>query len=413
MAAYTAFKKTHVQSFLCLFIAVIALAGCTLPSDDTTDGETTVIGTPVVSIAAPIPNTVYLEGVPVNIQAGVANIAEGVASAEILVDGAIIANLQNLNQANEAFIGITQTWEAEGIGEHTVSVTITRADGVQSDPQTVTISVVGESIVSNDTTNNDAVEPTDAPQATDVPPSTEPPTDAPTNVPPPTDVPPPTVPTVPTARFAQGINVRSGPGLNFAPPIGAFTANQTAEILSLNLDGTWFKVRFGNGEGWVFAQLATVEGNINNLPREVSPPTPIPTAVPPPTAIPATATPQGAVNLVVTNPFIDPPNPVCGQNFRVGMTIRNDGTIATTTGLNQIRDVHVASGNENATTGGGLVAVTLAPGATHFVEWTFNINTFFNERHRIEFRTDVSNQVAETNEGDNSIGVEYTLGACP
>ena len=409
-------RRTPVWRFVGLLILSVIAAGCTLPAPGEDDSDT-ASGPPVVSIVSPASASVYLQGAPVHIVARVDNVSASNVQAQFTVDGAIIATTQSAADSVSSVI-LGQTWTAEGAGAHTIGVIVTDADGVQSAPASVSVSVVADSVIAVSDVDEDPVDidptaDTSAPDpATEAPTDTPPPTDPPTDAPPPTEV-PPTEPTVPTARFNQGINVRSGPGLNFAPPIGAYAANNSAEILAVNLDGTWYKVRFGSGEGWVFANLTSVEGNINALPREAGPPTPVPTALPPPTAVPPTATPQGAVNLVVTNPFIDPPNPVCGQDFRVGMTIRNDGSIAGSTGLSQIRDIHVGSGSENATSGGGLVAVTLQPGGTHVVEWTFNINTFFNETHRIEYRTDINGEVAESNENDNSIGVDYVLGACP
>jgi uncharacterized protein YgiM (DUF1202 family) len=234
---------------------------------------------------------------------------------------------------------------------------------------------------------------------------------APTNTLSPTQPAATSTPDVPTARFTGGINVRSGPGTNFNPPIGSFTANETAEILALNTQETWLKVRYGGGEGWVFASLVEIQGSTASLPREVGPPTPVPTAPPAPTAAPTSAS---SVNITVIEPFISPSQPQCGQQFTVGMTIQNNSTVQTTIGISRIQDVHVASGNVVTSSGDALVAVTLDPGATHRVTFNFTINAFFGELHRIDFIADVNNQVAETNENDNRIGVEYTLPAnCP
>ncbi len=73
--------------------------------------------------------------------------------------------------------------------------------------------------------------------------------------------------TPPIATFNDGVNVRSGPGTQFNPPIGAFAAGQTTEILAVNPDRTWYKVRYFSGEGWVAAQFVTVSGDISALPE--------------------------------------------------------------------------------------------------------------------------------------------------
>lgn len=81
--------------------------------------------------------------------------------------------------------------------------------------------------------------------------------------------------TPPVAIFTNRVNVRQGPGTVFNPPIGGFLAGESAEILAFNLDDTWLKVRYGDTEGWVFAQLATIEGDTRQLPRESGPPLPV------------------------------------------------------------------------------------------------------------------------------------------
>jgi uncharacterized protein YraI len=114
----------------------------------------------------------------------------------------------------------------------------------------------------------------------------------------------------PLATFNQGVNVRLGPGTQFEPPIGSFAAGQTTEILARNPSGDWYKVRYFNGEGWVFAAVLTVSGDISQLPIESGPP--LPTEVPPtitPTPVPSTATPTKGVTVVPTaiSPTAVPP----------------------------------------------------------------------------------------------------------
>jgi subtilase family serine protease len=45
---------------------------------------------------------------------------------------------------------------------------------------------------------------------------------------------------------------------------------------------------------------------------------------------------------------------------------------------------------------------------------SFNISTFYNEGHNFTARVDPNNQIAETNEGDNTQFVPYVLqqGSC-
>ena len=400
-------------------IILLLAAGCTLPTNTPEEETSLISGPPVVRIASPLPNATYLEGVSVNIQASVSNAGEDIARVEILVDGTALATLQTPNAAGTPVFSITQTWLSSGIGAHEIAVTAFRADGTASTPATVTVNVV-------DTAATEEAAPTDTATVNEQPtsegeqqaqPTVEQaaPTDAaPTEPLPPTNTPEPPTPSAPMARFVSGINVRSGPGTNFNPPIGQFAANTTAEILGTNLDGSWLKVRYGSGEGWVFAQLVESDGDINNLPREAGPPTPIPTIPPTATPIPATATPSVTNNLVPVEPFINPPNPSCGQDFTVGVTIRNDGSGSLSTGTTRIQIIRVADGSVIRSSEGALVPVTLQSGGTHRVTFTFNIDVFVGETHRVQFIADANNEVPETIETDNTLSVDYPMPAnCP
>jgi uncharacterized protein YraI len=388
---------------LLISLFLLALAGCNLPASPD-DNEVSLGGVPAVRIAAPLANATYNEGVEVYIQVAVTNPGSDVVRVDVQVDNNLLASFEP-EEASADFFNFTETWTTEGAGSHTISATAFQVDTAASAPASVTINVVASAQPT--ATVTDEVSPTATP--------TERPDTAPTELPAETvsvvETEEVITPDGPTARFENGINVRRGPGTNFVPPIGQFTANQTTEILGTNLDGSWLKVRYGSGEGWVYAPLVTVEGDISSLPAETGPATPVPaqpTAAPQPTA---TTAPQSQVNLVVEGHFVDPPVPDCGQNFRVGMTIRNTGTTAADTGLSVIRDVHKASGQAQQTTAGGLVSVNLAPGAGHYVEVQFNVSTYVNEVHRIEFIADVNNEIAETNEADNIQAIEYTLPA--
>lgn len=386
-------------------LIMISLAGCSLTGGSTT--EETIQGVPQVSIVAS--SAPYREGVTAYIQATIANAGTDISRVEVLMDGAVVATLPNPNPTGDAVFGISQPWQAVGLGAHTIRVVAFRADnssGEASQPINVVESQTIQQPVQQTTATT---QPTIAPRNT-LPPQ-------PTSNAPATAFPTSSAASVPMALFDRQQNVRSGPGTEFVPILGTFSTGEQAEILSQNLTGEWLKVRFADGEGWVYAPYVTVQGSISNLPREVGPPTPIPQPTAIPTAVPppaATNTPQASLNLVVIEPFIDPPQPNCGESFQVGMTIRNDSTQRISTGLSRIQNVHVGSGTVTASSGDGLVAVDLDPGATHRVAVTLMVDVYFNEIHRIEFIADVNNQIAETNENDNRIGVQYTLPAnCP
>src|SRR5690606_37542693 len=134
-----------------------------------------------------------------------------------------------------------------------------RAEGAPSDPALVTITVI-DSLPTRTPQATDTIPVTPTMQATTAVPSGQPSatprpaTQAGIASPAATLPPGPTAAvsatsTVPTARFQGIVNVRRGPSTNFEPPVGTFQAGQSTEILALNTDGTWLKVRFAGGEG--------------------------------------------------------------------------------------------------------------------------------------------------------------------
>ncbi|MEO8612185.1 MAG: SH3 domain-containing protein [Chloroflexota bacterium] len=144
-----------------------------------------------------------------------------------------------------------------------------------------------QSAVSTETPVVQALVPSDTPPATATPlPSNTPVSTltatliSSTNTPSPTEtlVSSTMTPGTPIATFNQGVNVRSGPGTEFNPPIGSFPAGQTAEILAHTPAGDWYKIRYFNQDGWVAAQFVTVSGDASLIPVESGLPTPVATA---------------------------------------------------------------------------------------------------------------------------------------
>lgn len=119
------------------------------------------------------------------------------------------------------------------------------------------------------------------PTLTPIPPTAEP-TQAITSTP---------SPLTPNATFTQGVNVRSGPSMLFAPPIGSFAAGETTEIIAVSPAGDWYKVRYHDTTGWVSALNVTVSGDISKLPRDPGPPTPAAALSPTPRQTPTPTVP--------------------------------------------------------------------------------------------------------------------------
>jgi hypothetical protein len=121
----------------------------------------------------------------------------------------------------------------------------------------------------------EAVVPTFTPLPTATPPP-------PTATPPPTPVPEPMV-----VAQEGGVNLRSGPGTNFAV-VGRLEGGASARVTGRYAD--WWQVDYGGTPAWV-ANWVVTDSNAEAVPEVAPPASPIPSTAVPPTAIPATAAP--------------------------------------------------------------------------------------------------------------------------
>ena len=122
--------------------------------------------------------------------------------------------------------------------------------------------------------------PTNTPRPTDT--ATAPPT----NTPRPTDTRRPTSTTKPADLIvaADTLNMRSGPGTNYAA-LTAFKQGDELTITGVNADHTWVRAQAGGFEGWVLLDLCDCNRNLDQVNViAVAPPTPVPQPTAPPTA---------------------------------------------------------------------------------------------------------------------------------
>ncbi|MCA0456263.1 MAG: SH3 domain-containing protein [Chloroflexi bacterium] len=113
------------------------------------------------------------------------------------------------------------------------------------------------------------------------------------------------------ASSSRNVNLRSGPGTNYAR-LALLQARQTIQVIGQSENGQWFTVQNDTTQGWVSAAVVTVTGPCAQLPVVVAPPLPVATATP---GFPViivqpgvvTATPIGAI-IVTATPFpVTPP----------------------------------------------------------------------------------------------------------
>jgi hypothetical protein len=178
---------------------------------------------------------------------------------------------------------------------------------------------------------------------------------------PPTDtVPGPTSPGQPSpspepvearAIATADVNVRTGPGTNYAV-LGVMRTGQSARVTGIAPDGNWWQIEFSgvaNGRGWISAQFVAAQ-QIANVPL-VQPPALPATATPlPPTS---TATPAPPVITEWRGEYFDNPNlsgpPVLVRNdpavrFSWGPNSPGPGVPADNFSARWIRDIHFSAG---------------------------------------------------------------------
>lgn len=212
-------------------------------------------------------------------------------------------------------------------------------------------------------------------------------------------------------------NVREGDSQAYRI-IASFPQGTQAQIRGLSNRGSgWYYVQLADGRlGWMSPEIVQTSGDLTGLPLVAPPPPPPPTAAPIPTLAPVVNTPVPATsaNLVAGIVVLDPAQPTCGQTFTVGYDVANLGSQATSvSGTVSLVDQRAADGSSQGNTVGGFPVIQ--PGQTFRVNMPLTISTWYNETHRITVVIDPSNQIPETNEGDNTRTIEFTLqkGSCP
>jgi hypothetical protein len=404
---------------LCLsLLLVLVLTGCSLPQGSQSVAMA-LSGPPIISLASPIANATYLQEVPVNIQVGVSNAGSDIDRVEISVNNQLIATVPSPNPDNAAFFTVTQTWPADTSGQYTISATAYRTDGTTSSPAVVNINVTDTLPVTEPTETPTVSTPTVEATATTAA------TAAPTNTPQPESSPVPqatatsSVPMV-TPRDDIAINVRRGPGTNFEPPLGVLAAGQSAEILAVNPPGSWYKIRFGGGEGWVYFSIVDVSGDTSTLPRDAGPATPAPTAAPTQPAVQPTVTGSGGTvggngpNLVISGFEIVPRDPFCNQQAEARVNVTNAGNQATTVGTN-VTFISVDDADRQSDYLERRAEIpALQPGENFLVVIGFQDNSGGGKTKSAIAIVDSDQRINETNETDNaSPELKYVLGVPP
>ncbi len=72
--------------------------------------------------------------------------------------------------------------------------------------------------------------------------------------------------TGPTARInVNDLNVRAGPGTTY-PVLGTLAFGTQVPVTGRVADGTWLAIPFNGTTGWIFTELAVLEGDLSTIP---------------------------------------------------------------------------------------------------------------------------------------------------
>jgi hypothetical protein len=258
------------QVYVGITLVLLGLASLACSIDfDAKDDTTDIQSKPIVRLLAPVNNSIYAEGVEVQLYAIAQDSLAGVARIEFRLDdleqlGAIFAE----NPAGEPSLEARIAWTATGKQAHQLIVEAFRADESSLGESAVIITVTDQPtarVLAGDTTA--------APLATLPPASANvTPEDTATPVPTPTERPVDIgIISGPTARVTVAeLPVRQGPGTTF-PPVGILLLDDIVQIVGRNEDSSWWAIAYGDGTAWVLASQVMTEGDVGSLPL-VAPP---------------------------------------------------------------------------------------------------------------------------------------------
>lgn len=289
--------------FLSAVLLMIALACAVIPAPRSR--PTVVITSPQSGSSIPVGHEIAVQSVAATTD------SHGLARIELWVDGQVV-RVQTLNPPVSSY-GASLPWTPEVLGTHVLEVRAYTSDNVASTPAQVYVNVIAESEVAIPTTVS-ATAVSGTPEITAALTGTAAAVDE--------------VPAEPMVTALVGVNVRWGPGVEYAPPIGWLARGQSARITGRNAEGSWWQIEYPPGttqRGWVSARPQyTTAYNAQDAPVVPAPPTPTPTPTP-------THTPTPTQTPVPTSTPTATPNPLRPVifNFTADRYVINPGESVT------------------------------------------------------------------------------------
>jgi len=262
------------------YLILLVGLGLLLMMPACTGGPSAQAGPPIASITSPENNSGVSAGQRVTIAFSAADV-KGVSQIELVIDGQAV-RVETVNPPVNSFVA-SEPWTPQAPGSHVIEVRSFNVDGVASEPARIVV-IVNAPV--------DAASPTPIPVDTPTPPvSLVPPT--PTLAPPaPTSTPATeAVAEKPLVTALVALNVRAGPGTDYAV-IGRLAVAETAEIVGRDELAGWWQIAFASASGdrgWVAASNEfTSASNASGVPVAQAPPRPVAA----PTTAPPTNTPE-------------------------------------------------------------------------------------------------------------------------
>ena len=339
--------------------ACMLLPACSLGAP-TLDSTPAFAGPPQAHIAAPLPGQTFLAGAKVIVQARIDNAGPDLARVSVWLDDTLLGEEAQPNPAGAAILPLTIDWRSGEAGEYTISVEAQRGDG-EITRESVTVFVIS-----------------DMPRAA---------------TPTPVEIHGGQLPGI----LIKPANLRTGPGAGF-DLVTNMAANELLEIVGRDQAGEWYQLRHADAAAWVYADMVEVDGDPSILPLAGA------------HAMPASE--AGWVNLIVDAIELAPNPLVCGQPGKVIVRIRNQGDADTSGGgFIEIRD---SSNGEESGPFQQVFGPVRAGGSVSSQGANITIKAGAGMAHTLRAEIDSGGMIAESDEGDNSAEITYTLapGSC-
>lgn len=283
-----------------LIVLIVTIAGISIflfRSNQNVPAETAL---PNVVISSPVTGSQFQVGQRVIVQATATDAAEGIVRLELWVAGQKEAESVSPVTSGQSPFTAVMEWLPQAPGEYGLEVRAFNAREVRSAPTIVNIVVESDVAQITGTPTSEAATPSPPNQGT------------------------------PVAKVNTDLNVRSGPGTQYEPPLGLLPAGTIVEIVGKNSEGSWWYIVFPNGpdqRGWIAAEFASAQ-NADGIPVVDTPtpaPTDTPTLTPQPTGTP-TSTPTETLTPTPMNTATPTPTPTPTRSVDPNVSFSADPT---------------------------------------------------------------------------------------